>query len=122
MADFKRRTLFLSSGKQIKLYGNSFAIGSSLEVGEGSAPNILSFLEQPPEEKLAPETPTASPEGKQNRPKTSAKATATVQNSHRLTVMELLELADYNIGLWMQLKENIRKHGIGSPRIFNREQ
>ena len=39
MAEFKRRTLFLSSGKQIKLFGNSIAIGKSLEIGEGYAPN-----------------------------------------------------------------------------------
>lgn len=35
MTDFKRRTLFLSTGKQIKLFGNSMAIGKSLEIGEG---------------------------------------------------------------------------------------
>ena len=41
MADLKRRTLYLSSGKQIKLYGTSIAIGKSLEFGEGYAPNII---------------------------------------------------------------------------------
>jgi hypothetical protein len=44
MADFKRRTLLLSSGKQIKLFGNSIAIGKSLEIGEGYAPNIFSCI------------------------------------------------------------------------------
>ena len=49
MADFKRRTLLLSSGKQIKLFGNSIAIGKSLEIGEGYAPNIFSCVaEQAP--------------------------------------------------------------------------
>ena len=42
MADFKRKTLMLSSGKIIKLFGSSIAIGKSLEVGEGYAPNIFS--------------------------------------------------------------------------------
>jgi len=37
MADLKRRTLLLSSGKHIKLFGNSIAIGKSLEIGEGYA-------------------------------------------------------------------------------------
>lgn len=41
MAEFKRKTLLLSSGKQIKLYGNSLAICPSLEIGEGAAPNIF---------------------------------------------------------------------------------
>ena len=45
MTDFKRRTLYLNSGKQIKLFGNSIAIGKSLEVGEGYAPNLFSFFE-----------------------------------------------------------------------------
>ena len=45
MADFKRRTLFLTSGKQIKLFGNSVAISKTLEIGEGYAPNILSLIE-----------------------------------------------------------------------------
>ncbi len=45
MADLKRRTLQLSSGKQIKLYGNSVAINKSLEIGEGYAPNILSLVD-----------------------------------------------------------------------------
>jgi hypothetical protein len=37
MADLKKRTLHLSSGKQINLFGNSLAIGKSLEIGEGGA-------------------------------------------------------------------------------------
>ena len=44
MAEFKRRTLTLSTGKQIKLYGNSIGIGKSLEVAEGYAPNIFSHI------------------------------------------------------------------------------
>ena len=99
MADLKRRTLTLSTGKQIKLFGSSIAIGKSLEIGEGYAPNILSYLEEQPE----------------------GKTTATVSNPHKLTPDEIMELADYNIRLWMDLKDNIRKHGLGSAKIFNQE-
>ena len=99
MAEFKRRTLFLSSGKQIKLFGNSIAIGKSLEIGEGYAPNIFSCIEEQPE----------------------SKTQASVSNPHKLTPEELMELADYNIQLWMDLKTNIRKHGLGSPKIFTQD-
>lgn len=111
----------MGSGKQIKLYGNSLAIGASLEVGEGAAPNILSFMEQQPEDKSINEPSVTDPEGKANKPKTSVKTTSAVLNPHRLTVSELIEIADYNIRLWMDLKDNIRRHGIHNPRIFNRE-
>lgn len=99
MADFKRRTLLLSTGKQIKLFGTSMAIGKSLEIGEGYAPNIFSCIEEQPE----------------------GKTTSTVSNPHKLTIDEIMELADYNIQLWMDLKNNIRKHGLSSPKIFNQE-
>ena len=121
MADFKRRALTLSSGKQIKLYGNSMAIGGSLEVGEGAAPNILSFFEQQPEEKVNTHLSGSSPEDKPAKAKSTAKTSAIVLNPHRLTIMEILEVADFNISLWMQLKDNIRRHGLNNPRIFNRE-
>jgi len=49
MEDLKRRTLQLSSGKQIKLFGNSVAISKTLEIGEGYAPNILSIIEEQPD-------------------------------------------------------------------------
>ena len=32
-----------------------------------------------------------------------------------------MELADFNIQLWMNLKASIRKHGIDSPKVFNHE-
>ena len=99
MADLKRRTLLLSSGKQIKLFGNSIAIGKSLEIGEGYAPNILSCMsEQAP-----------------------GKSTGTVNNPHDLSSEEMMELADYNIRLWMDLKDNIRKHGLNNTKIFNQD-
>lgn len=99
MADFKRRTLLLSTGKQIKLFGNSLAIGKSLEIGEGAAPNIFSCMEDQPE----------------------GKTVTTVSNPHKITTEEMMELADYNIQLWMDLKANIRKYGLSNPKVFNRE-
>lgn len=99
MAELKKRILSLSTGRQIKLYGNSLAIGKSLEIGEGYAPNVLSFASDPNGEK----------------------ASITVANPFKFTAEEIQEIADYNIRLWMELKDNIRKHGIGSNRIFNKE-
>jgi len=97
MADFKRRTLLLSSGKQIKLFGSSIAIGKSLEIGEGYSPNIFSCLSD----------------------QISNKSTGPVNNPYDLTPDEINDLADYNIQLWMDLKANIRKHGLSSSKIFN---
>jgi hypothetical protein len=99
MAELKRRTLFLGSGKQIKLFGNSIAISKTLEIGEGYAPNILSGIEEQSDKK----TP------------------ASVSNPHRLTSEELMEMADYNIQLWMDLKAGIRKYGVTDPKIFGQE-
>lgn len=99
MAELKRRMFQLSTGKQIKLFGNSMAIGKSLEIGEGYAPNIFSCIEE----------------------QGDGKPTSAVSNPHKLTLEELMELADYNIQLWMDLKANIRKYGLGSPKIFNQE-
>ena len=99
MADLKRRTLHLSSGKQIKLFGNSVAIGKSLEIGEGYAPNLLSLVEEQPD----------------------IKVTAGLSNPHRLTVDELMELADFNIQLWMDLKAGLRRFGQVDPKIFGQD-
>jgi hypothetical protein len=121
MIEFKRRTLFLSNGKQIKLFGNSLAIARSLEVGEGYAPNIFSILEQQQEEKAVPEISKDAQDGKKKRGPAAKTLTASVSNPHKLTQEDLMEIADYNIQLWMDLKANIRKHGLNSPKIFNQE-
>jgi hypothetical protein len=99
MADFKRKTLTLSSGKQLKLYGSSVAISKSLEIAEGYAPNILSF----------------------NGDQAGGNSPGKVVNPHNLTAEELQELADYNIQLWMNLKANLRKNGVEDARIFNHD-
>lgn len=99
MAELKRKNLLLSSGKQIKLFGGSVAIGKSLEIGEGYALNIFSCINNQREDR----TP------------------GVVSNPHHLNFEEMMELADFNIHLWMDLKANIRKHGVESLKIFNRE-
>src|SRR5277367_2773273 len=99
MADLKRRTLQLSSGKQIKLFGNSVAISKTLEIGEGYAPNILSLIED----------------------QSDGKNLNGVSNPHKLTVDELMDLADFNIQLWMDLKAELRRHGQLDPRVFGQE-
>lgn len=98
MADLKKRILSFNNGKSVKLWGNSIAIGKSLELGEGYAPNLFAF-----------------------NPGEGSDKAATVANPHKLTQDELLELADYNIRLWMDFKDAIRKHGIASAKLFNKE-
>ena len=88
MAEFKRRMLVLSTGKQIKLFGNSIAIGKSLEIGEGYAPNIFSA------------------------------GNDTIINPHQLSVDEIMEVADYSMQLWMELKMNLRKYGMDANKLF----
>jgi hypothetical protein len=103
MAEFKRRTLILSSSKQIRLYGNSIAIGPSLELGEGGAPNIFS---QAPNHSVEKNTDKLPPK---------------ISNPFQLTAEEIHEMADYNIQLWMNLKGAIRKFGADSAKVFNPE-
>jgi hypothetical protein len=86
MAEFKKQTFQLSNGKQIKLHGNSFFINRSLEIGEGFVPNVFSLFEE----------------------SSDGKPSFSVSNPHKLTPEELHELADYNIRLWMDLKDSIR--------------
>ncbi|MEZ2442730.1 hypothetical protein AB6805_13495 [Chitinophaga sp. RCC_12] len=96
MADIKKRVLILSTGKTIKLFGNSIAIGKSLEIGEGYAPNLFSAGTGSDHEK----------------------PTGTVSNPHSLTAQEMHEIADFNIRLWLDLKDNLRKYGLTNPKTF----
>lgn len=98
MAEIKKRILSFSNGKTVKLYGNSVAIGRSMEIAEAYSPNIFGYMAPQNEEK-----------------------TGTVYNPHKLTTEELQELADYNIRLWMDLKDAIRKNGTSNVKVFNRE-
>jgi hypothetical protein len=99
MANVKKNTFRFHTGKQIKLHGNSMAISKSLEIGEGFLPNIFSGSEK----------------------ESGDRASAEVTNPHKLTAEELMELADHNILLWMELKTNIRKYGIENSSVFNQE-
>ena len=98
MADIKKRILTLSSGRNIKLYGNSIAINKSLELSEGYSPNILGL----------------NTDG-------SGEKAASVLNHLKFTADEIQEIADYNIRLWMELKDNIRQHGLTNAKIFNKD-
>lgn len=62
----------LNSGKQIKLFGNSIAIGKSLEIGERYTPSLF------------------------------AASNEAINNPHQFTVEELMEVSDYSIQLWME--------------------
>lgn len=99
MAEFKRQTFQLSTGKQIRLHGNSFFINRNLEIGEGFVPNVFSLFEE----------------------QSDGKPSTTVSNPYKLTSEELAELADYNIRLWLDLKDSIRSSGINNPKVFSRE-
>ena len=122
MTDFKRRTLFLTTGKQIKLYGNSLAIGSSLEIGEGSAPNIFSYVELEVESKKKIEIVDEKEENEEKPiKKVAKKRQVIVQNPHQLTSSDLLEIANYNIQLWQDLKKNIRRYGVEDARVFDQD-
>ncbi|HTN38291.1 MAG TPA: hypothetical protein VL053_14525 [Arachidicoccus sp.] len=96
MAEIKKRILKLSPGKQVPLYGNSISIGESLEGGEGNIPNMLALPLEPGSEQK-------------------------IQNPQHLTRDEMLELVDFMTGLWLQLKENIRRYGLEDPKIFQGE-
>lgn len=87
MAEIKKRVLILSSGKQIKLFGTGIGIGKSLEIGECYAPNILAI--------------------------SVGAGSNDITNTHGLSLDEVFEIADLNIRLWVELKDNIRKHGLG---------
>lgn len=103
MAQIKRKTLTLSTGKQIKLYGTSIAISNNLEIGEGYTPNIFSSA---PEHLIA---------------KATEKTVLPNANPYQLSNDELHELADFNIRLWIDFKDNLRQFGVDNPKMFNRD-
>lgn len=115
MTSFKKRTLFLSTGKEVKLYGNSFAIGATGEIGEGAPPNIF-FAVDRIESGSFPAGVTP-----EQKAKSGGRAAMAVHNPHDLTAEELMEIADYNMGLWLELKANLRKFGVDDARVFLKE-
>ena len=98
MATMKKRALTLSSGKSIKMNGNSISITASLEVGEGFTTNVFGLLE--------------TSDGERNKPLLS--------NPFALTVEEIIEIADYNMRLWMDLKEAVREKGVSDTSVFRK--
>jgi hypothetical protein len=98
MATIKKNTLLLSSGRRIKLSGDSLSIGPTLEVGNGYTFGIFAF----------------------NRDSEYAADLSPVTNPLNFNQEELLEIADYYISLWVVFKDKIRTHGTESPKIFLR--
>jgi hypothetical protein len=119
MAELKRRTLLLSNGKQIKLFGESLAISKSMEIGEGGAPNFFSCSGSTIEEFSTSDIENDTDATKNLKKQKQSRVMASVNNPHRLTRDEVLEIADFNIRLWMDLKDNVRANGVSDPRIFN---
>ncbi|WP_300601989.1 hypothetical protein [Niabella sp.] len=99
MAEIKRRTIIFTTGKQVRLFGNSIGIGKTLEIGQVYMPDILSH--------------SLESGGDLNGP--------SVHNPNKLTTEEVMELADLMMQYWLQLKDNIRKFGIENPKIFIRD-
>jgi|GEM_PF-750004 len=95
MTEFKRRTLILNSGKQIKLFGNSIAIGKSLQIGEGAAPNIFSCMEQQTKTKTAPDVSKTIQENKPASEPPQKKTFVNMVNPYHLTAADIFEIADY---------------------------
>jgi len=96
MAVFKRRIFLSSTGKHIKLYGTSVAIRNSMEFGEGYTSNIFSAASDLLQDKNSDK----------------------VSNPYRLTTDELMELADFSMQLWMDLKNKLRKYGADDAKVF----
>lgn len=119
MAEFKRRTLYLSTGKKIKFHSSSIAIGKSLELGEGYVPNIFSLTQQNMVDNLSLFSAKQETPEKLFSAKVAQKTPHSVSNPYQLTPDEVLEIADYNIRLWMDLKDRVRENGVDSSKIFN---
>ncbi|MDF2189830.1 hypothetical protein [Paraflavitalea sp. CAU 1676] len=119
MADIKRRSLILLNGKELKLFGNSIAINKSFQIGEGGTPNILSFTELP-SEKTKPEKPKEpAAEGSEPQKKEpSRKSRITIFNPYNLTEEELFEVADFQIRIWVEFKDSLRRNGL-THKLFN---
>ncbi|WP_346319371.1 hypothetical protein [Chitinophaga sp. YIM B06452] len=97
MAILKNNTLVLQTGKQIKLMGETIAIGPTLEIGEGYSPRLLFFdPDSAYDSDISP-----------------------VSNSYSFTEEEIVEVLDYIIAMATLSKSNIRRYGMKNPAIFN---
>jgi len=91
----KNGIVVFSTGRQLKNL-RWISINSSLEVSNGWINEMLAY----------------------DRDHDRDKQIEPVLNPYCLTVEEIAELSDYMMGLWLQLKENVRKFGVKSPEIF----
>lgn len=101
MATIKNKTLILHSGRQIPFMGyqNALCISDSLETGISCSGEFFSYNSRHKWDKeLDP-----------------------VSNPYNFSKDELCEIADYMVSLWMQFKENVRKHNLDDPAIFRRD-
>lgn len=98
MAVLKKNGILFSSGREIKVPGGILSITRSLELADYFSRNVLYY----------------DREHKKN------KEIAPVGNIHTLTKDELIEVSDCMIQLWMELKDNVRRHGITSEDIFRK--
>ena len=95
MAEIKKAEIVFSTGKQIPTNGNAISLWETLEIGWGMLmPSIFSL--------------------------SSAKINGChyPENPYQLTETELIELSDLMISQWVELKENIKRYGIESPKLF----
>ena len=100
MADFKRSTLVLNTGNTDKTFQEA-ALPSVNHLKLVKAMHPIYFLVQIISLQRKNQILSLFP--------------------YHLTTEEMMELADYNMQHWMDLKENIRKHGIESVKVFNHE-
>lgn len=98
MATLKKRALVLSSGKIIKLAGNTVTITPSLEIGEGFTTSIFGMVDLSEGDKIK----------------------KTVANPFGLSPEDMVELADYVIRLWMDLKDQVREKGVRDIAVFRK--
>jgi hypothetical protein len=98
MAVLKKNSILFSGGREIKVPGGILSITRSLELADYFSRNVL-YYER---------------EHKKN------KEIEPVGNIHNLTKDELIEVSDCMIQLWMELKDNVRRHGITSEDIFRK--
>lgn len=96
MATLKENVLIFSSSRKIKITAGNIAINSLMEVSHGYGSSMLRY---DPDSQRDPDVDA-------------------VCNTHNLTQEEALEMANCMIDLWTRLRDNIRKHGITNPRIF----
>ncbi|MGE7775243.1 hypothetical protein ACQKLP_10995 [Chitinophaga sp. NPDC101104] len=101
MAQFKRKSLMLSSGKQIKMTGTALCILPSLEIGEGFTNNIFGVNEAIGE---------------------NQKAIVTLTNPYQLSPADVQEIALLHIRYWLDLIDAVGEFGTKDATIFRKKE